>query len=78
VPCVAYKSAEGANDLIQNGKNGYLIADRNQDEMVNKIIELINDNKKRQEFGKNAKEQSQNYTTDKIKKNWIQLLKKKV
>ena len=77
VPCIAYKSAEGANDLIQNGKNGYLISNRDPEEMVNRIIELIHDKKKRQELGANAKELSQNYTTDKIKKNWVQLLKKK-
>lgn len=78
VPCIAFTSAEGANDLINNGENGYLIENRNFDEMVSKMNELTNDKNKRIELGKKAREKSLNYSSDIIQKEWLQLLKRKV
>lgn len=77
IPCLAYTSAEGANDLIINDKNGYLIEDRNLKTMVDKIITLINDYDKRKELGEKALETSSQYTSDKIKSSWLQLLKRR-
>lgn len=77
VPCLAFTSAEGANDLITNDKNGYLIENRNFDEMVNKMKQLAEDKKTRIELGKNAREFSLNYSSDIVKKEWLNLLKRK-
>ena len=55
IPCLAYTSAEGANDLIVNNQNGYLIENRDPDLMVEKLIELIDEPKKRQYLGKNGR-----------------------
>lgn len=78
IPCIAFTSAEGANDLIQNDVNGYLVSNRNFDEMVNKIEELVIDKKKRLALGKNARKISLNYSSSSIKDDWLKLLKKKV
>ena len=77
IPCLAFTSAEGANDLITNDYNGYLIEDRNKDEMVNKIEELINNRDKRYSLGKNARSFSLNFSSNTIKKQWLDLLKRK-
>jgi len=77
VPCLAFTSAEGANDLIINNQNGYLIENRNFDEMVTKMKELAEDKSKRTELGKNARELSLNYSSDIVKKEWLNLLKRK-
>lgn len=77
IPCLAYTSAEGANDLIVNDQNGYLIENRDPDLMVEKLIELIDDPKKRQYLGKNGRKTSLNYTPDRVKDSWHKLLKKK-
>ena len=77
IPCLAYTSAEGANDLIVNDQNGYLIENRDPNLMVEKLIELIDDPKKRQFLGKNARKTSLNYTPDQVKTSWHKLLKKK-
>ena len=77
VPCIAFTSAEGANDLIKNNENGYLINNRDFDEMVLKMDELANDKKKRLELGKNAREFSLNYSSDIVKKEWLNLLKRR-
>lgn len=77
IPCIAFSSAEGANDLITNGKNGYLIEDRNFEKMKARIIELIDSKNERVKLGTNGRELSYNYTSDKIKSNWIKLLKRR-
>lgn len=77
IPCLAFTSAEGANDLIQNDQNGYLIEDRDFNEMINKMNYLVEDKKKRIELGKNARTTSLVYSSDHIKKEWMSLLKRK-
>ena len=77
IPCLAYTSAEGANDLIANDVNGYLIENRDKDEMIKKIEYIMNNDKKRKELGKEARKYSLNYTGDIVKKQWIDLLKGK-
>ncbi len=77
VPCLAFTSAEGANDLIEDGKNGYLIENRNYDDMIMKMEELAKDKKKRQKFGEYARTTSLNYSSDVVTKEWIALLKRK-
>ena len=78
IPCLSYTSAEGANDLITNDYNGYLIENRNKDEMIEKIEYIMNNDNKRKELGKNARSYSLNYTGDIVKKQWIDLLKGKI
>lgn len=77
VPCLAFTSAEGANDLIKNDENGYLIENRDFDEMVHKMEELANNKNKILELGKNARRLSLNYSSDIVKKEWLNLLKRK-
>ena len=45
--------------------------------MKDKIIELIDSKEERLRLGTNGRELSYNYTSDKIKNDWIQLLKKR-
>lgn len=78
IPCVAFTSAEGANDLIEDNVNGFLIKNRDFDEMVTKMEELVNDKKKCLELGKNARISSEKYSGENIKSKWLNLLKRKV
>ena len=77
LPCVAFSSAEGANDLITNGENGYLIEERDFEKMKDIIIKLIDSKQERLKLGENGREKSYNYTSDKVKDNWINLLKRR-
>ena len=77
IPCIAFTSAEGANDLIINDYNGYLIPNRDFSKMIEKIEELANNKKLRKELGKNAREFSLRYSSDNIKKEWLDLLKRR-
>ena len=75
IPCVAFSSAEGLQEIIENGKNGYLIENRDFEIMADKILELINNKEKILEFSKNAKIKSCEYNFESIKKEWLLLLK---
>ena len=77
LPCIAFSSAEGANDLITNDKNGYLIDNRDHKEMAKQVIKLIDDINLRKELGKEGRVTSLNYTSEKVKDSWDRLLKKR-
>ena len=77
LPCVAFDSAEGATELIHDGVNGYLISYRNKEEYAKKVIELIRNKKLRTKLGSAGRKTSLNYTGDKVKRDWIKLLKRK-
>lgn len=77
LPCIAFDSAEGATELIQDGVNGYLISYRNKEEYAKKVIELIRNKKLRTKLGSAGRKTSLNYTGDKVKRDWIKLLKRK-
>lgn len=75
LPCIAYEVASGVNDIIDNNINGYVIKNRNEDEYVEKIEEIINDFKTRKRFGKAAKDKSMEFCKEKIVNIWKKVLK---
>lgn len=74
LPCIAYSSAEGAREIIKDGYNGYLIDNRNEYDMANKVLELLNNKEKLKELSDNAYLTSNNYLAKNVKKDWIKLL----
>jgi len=55
LPIIATK-ANGTEDLIENGKNGFLLRTRTPKEISNKIKLLVKNSKLRKQMGKNARE----------------------
>ncbi len=76
IPCVAMDSAEGAREIIDSGRNGFLIKNRNYDMMVKVVGNLIQNPKKRIEMGKCARESITKYTADVVGDEWFKLLEK--
>lgn len=70
IPAVVFDSAQGAKEIIQNGKNGYLIANRNRSLMVKKVIDLLNDSNLRKSMGTCARKACEKYSFDSIEKKW--------
>lgn len=77
VPCVAFDSAQGANEIISDGVNGYLIKDRNQDDFVSKVIELTENKTLRKKIGKNARESSKEYSSSVSLEKWSKIINKR-
>ena len=74
IPCIAYNSAEGANELINSGFNGYLIKNRNQEMMIKKIEDLMEDKETRKRIGKNSRKFSKKFIGENVIKSWYSLL----
>ena len=74
LPCIAYDSAEGAREIIMSGENGFLIKNRNQEAMLQKIKDLIDNQDKRIQMGKNARNSVSKYTSDVVGEEWFTLI----
>lgn len=75
IPCIAYETESGVKDIIEDGKNGYIIKNRDKEEFARKIEELLNDEKKLKELSSNALDTATNYYKEPITKKWIDLIK---
>ena len=77
IPCLSYTSAQGANEIIDDNVNGYLIENRNEDEMIEKISILIENEKQRKRLGKKAKVKSKEYSGEVVLEKWSKLINKR-
>lgn len=75
IPCIAYDVPSGVNDIIEDGRNGYIIKNRNELEYIKRIEEVINDSKLRNKLGLNAKEKAKEFSKEKIVNIWKNILK---
>lgn len=74
LPLLAFDSAQGAKEIIENNKNGFLVENRNAKEMVAKIEELINNPSKMQCFSKNSKNTAFKFSKETVSKEWNKFL----
>lgn len=77
VPCISYTSANGANEIISDNINGFLIKDRCEKDMIDKISLLIEDEKLRKKMGKNAKESVKRFNGEITLEKWIKIINSK-
>lgn len=74
LPMVAYASARGAHEIIEQGKNGYLIENRNCREMLDCIKQLILSEELRKKIGNESKKSVEKYSFSVVKEKWLQFL----
>ena len=77
LPCIAFSSAEGANELIDSGKTGYLIHNRNSSAYIDKVEDLINDVDARKRIGKEARKSIKKYHSLEVINDWYKIIEKK-
>lgn len=70
VPCVAFDCPSGPGDIIQDGKDGFLIENGNVESFTQKLLELIEKPELRKQFGQQAKINVQRYSANEIVKLW--------
>lgn len=78
LPIVSFDCESGPRDIINNGKDGYLVDYMNEYEFKNKVLSLIKDNELRKSFGKSAKIDAEAYSLEYIVSQWDELLKEGV
>ena len=78
LPVISFKCKSGPSEIITDNVDGFLCEEENVIEMANKIEELIVNEEKRKQFGKNAKKNIQRYSQDKIMNQWKELFEELV
>lgn len=76
LPLVAFNVPVGPKAIIRNGENGYLIENRDIEDMANKVIELLNNREELKRIGKNSKENSYKYLPENVMKKWYEIFDK--
>lgn len=72
IPCIAFDSAKGPREIIENNVNGFLVKKRNVEEFVKKMYECKNDFER---FSKNAIKIVDVYSFDAFYRNWNDIVK---
>lgn len=72
IPCIAFDSASGAKQIIENKE--LLISNRDKEKMAKLIVKLLKDKDKLQAYGKEAYNNCQKYLLVNVKKKWLDLL----
>lgn len=75
LPCVAFDSAEGACELISNNWDGYLVKDRNYDEMAKRICHLIDKYGRRYIMGQNGLNKAMQFSLEEVREKWKKIIK---
>lgn len=78
VPCIAYETESGINDIITNNKDGYIIKNRSEKKFIEKLDLLLNDNKKLSELSKNSKIKANQFKEIEVMKIWEKVLCNKI
>lgn len=73
-PVVTYDYDYGAKNLVKDGVNGYIVEQYNIEALANKIIELMVDEEKHDDFAKNAFESASRYSPENYITYWSKAL----
>lgn len=75
-PVVAFDIKYGPSDFIKDGKNGYLIENKNIEAMASYILKILKDQNLAQELGENGRETIIDlYKPEKVMQKWNNLFK---
>lgn len=75
LPAVSFDIPVGPKAIIKHGINGYLIQNRDKQEMANRIIQILTDRAERNRLGARAKQDAYQYLPEAIMPKWKILLK---
>lgn len=74
LPAIGYKNCSAVNELIEDGKNGYLCED-GVDDLANKMALLMKKQDVRVQFGIAARESMKKYATETVWNQWEAILR---
>ena len=75
VPAIAFDSASGACEIIDNEKNGILIANRDKKQMANRIVDYLNNKKLQKELSKGTQKDLSRYYPDCVILMWKEIFR---
>jgi GalNAc-alpha-(1->4)-GalNAc-alpha-(1->3)-diNAcBac-PP-undecaprenol alpha-1,4-N-acetyl-D-galactosaminyltransferase len=74
LPCISTDCNFGPSDLIEDGKNGYLVPINNVDILKNRLEYLMNDEKLRNRISQNARKTTEQYHSGIVVNQWEKLI----
>ncbi len=74
LPSVAFDCPFGPQSMITDGENGYLVENGNTQLFVQRLGELMDSERKRQQMSDKAKKRSRDFAVDTVMKQWKLLL----
>ena len=74
-PVVAYNSS-GLRDIVKNGKNGILVAEKSPESLASTVIQLLSDDSLYQKLCQGAKKEARQYNWDNTASVMLDILKK--
>jgi glycosyltransferase involved in cell wall biosynthesis len=72
-PVVSTDCQAGPNEIIDNGKNGFLVPIKNPKALAQAILKLINDSDLRKKFSEEGKKRAQNFSAERSAKEYEKL-----
>lgn len=77
VPCVAYDCPYGPSEIIKDGEDGFLAKYSNPQDLIEKVLLLIENDDLRKQMGQRARENSlHSFNIDEIMAKWMDLFEK--
>lgn len=76
LPIVSYDCPHGPRHIVENGINGFLIENKNQEQFKEKLKKLMAEKELRIELGKRAKLSSEKFEPEKVMKKWMDLFER--
>lgn len=77
LPVFSFDIEVGPKEIINNGYNGFLIKNRDINEMSKEIIEILNDEEKWNFISSNALQDVKKYHSENVAKLWMDLIERK-
>lgn len=74
LPLIAFDSAQGAKEIIENNKNGFLIPNRNNILFVEKLKEITDNRDKLQELSLNSIATSEKFSKENVFRLWNEFI----
>lgn len=71
---MAFDSARGATEIVEDDVNGYLIKNRDKEKMVEILVKLAKEYELRQRLGNAGRIKSEMYKKENISKMWFEFL----
>lgn len=74
LPCIVYDCENGPRDIIEDGVNGYLVADGCKDEFIAKLQKLIDNEELRRKFANESVVTLKRFSVEEIMSQWKLML----
>lgn len=78
LPVVSFTCSFGPRDIIQDGVNGFLVEGRNELDLANAIIRLLQSQELRERMGKAALERTKDFDISMIVERWMNLFEEEL